>query len=76
MSSNAIATLVKMMGSLPEPVQDQVIEHLREYILDLQDELQWDRQFKKTKKQLVAAARRAKREIAKGHAQPMDYDNL
>ncbi|MFQ6126487.1 MAG: hypothetical protein ACE5R6_18020 [Candidatus Heimdallarchaeota archaeon] len=76
MSSNAIATLVKMMESLPEPVQDQVIQHLREYLLDLQDELEWNRQFKKTQNQLVAAARRAKREIAKGHGKPMDYDKL
>jgi hypothetical protein len=76
MSSNAIATLVRMIESLPEPVQDQVIEHLREYLLDLQDELEWDRQFKKTQKQLVAAAKRARREIAKGHAKPMDYDKL
>ncbi|MGH7799242.1 MAG: hypothetical protein ACREOW_01260 [Thermodesulfobacteriota bacterium] len=76
MSSNAIATLIKMMESLPEPVQDQAVEHLREYLLDLQDELEWDRQFKKTQKQLVAAARRAKQEIARGRAIPMDYDKL
>jgi len=30
--------------------------------------------FKKTQPQLVAAARRAKREIAEGLAKPMDYD--
>lgn len=76
MSSNAIATLVKMMESLPKPVRDQAIEHLREYLLDLQDELEWDIQFKKTEQQLVAAARRAKRETAKGQAKPMDYDKL
>jgi len=76
MSSNTITTLFKMMESLPEPVQDQVVEHLREYILDLQDELEWDRQFKKTQKQLVAVARQAKQEIAKGRSKPMDYDKL
>ena len=32
MSSSAIATLVKIMESLPETVQDIVVEHLREYI--------------------------------------------
>ncbi len=32
MSSRAIATLVKMMESLPEILQDRVVEHLREYI--------------------------------------------
>ena len=76
MSSTAIATVIKMMESLPEPVQDQVVDHLREYLEDLQDELQWDSLFKDTQQQLVAAARRAKQEIAEGHAKPMDYDQL
>jgi gamma-glutamyl:cysteine ligase YbdK (ATP-grasp superfamily) len=76
MSSTAIATVTKMMESLPETAQDQVVEHLREYLEDLQDELQWDTLFKKTQPQLIAAARRAKKEIAEGLAQPMDYDQL
>jgi len=76
MSSTAIATLIKMMESLPETAQDQVVEHLREYLEDLQDGLQWDTLFKKTQPQLIAAARRAKKEIAEGLAQPMDYDQL
>ena len=33
MSSSAIATLVKIMESLPETLQDRVVEHLQEYIL-------------------------------------------
>jgi hypothetical protein len=76
MTSNAIATVTKMLESLPEAVQDQVVEHLREYLADLQDELEWDRLFQRTQPQLVAAARRAKQEIAEGHAQPLDYDAL
>jgi len=76
MSSTAIATVIKMMESLPETAQDQVVEHLREYLEDLRDELQWDTLFKKTQPQLIAAARRAKKEIAEGLAQPMDYDQL
>jgi len=32
MPSRAIATLVKIMESLPENVQDQVVEHLQEYM--------------------------------------------
>jgi hypothetical protein len=76
MSSNAIATLVTMMESLPIDAQDRVVEHLREYIDDLQDELQWDKSFQKTQPQLIAAARRAKQEIAEGRAKPLDYDQL
>ena len=76
MSSTAIATVTKIMESLPETAQDRVVEHLREYLEDLRDELQWDTLFRKTQPQLIAAARRAKKEIAEGLAQPMDYDQL
>lgn len=76
MSSTAIATIVKMLESLPEPAQERVVEHLREYLADLQDELEWDALFKKTQQQLAEATRRAKEEIAEGQAKPMDYDRL
>jgi hypothetical protein len=76
MSSVAIMTMIKMMETLPETAQDQVVEHLRGYLADMQDELRWDSLFKKTQSQLVMAARRAKQEIAAGLAKPMDYDQL
>jgi len=76
MSSNAIATVVKMIESLPEAKQDQVVEHLRDYIENLIDELQWDIAIEKTQDQLAAAAQRAKKEIAKGRAKPLDYEQL
>lgn len=76
MASAPIATVVKMMNALPEPVQEQVVDHLREYMEDLHDELRWDGLFKRTQPQLAAAARRAKQEIAEGKASPMDYDKL
>lgn len=76
MSSPAITTMVKMMELLPETLQDQVVQHLREYLEDLQDERRWDTSFKKTQAQLVAAARRAKQEIAAGQAEPLDPEKL
>ncbi len=76
MSSTAITTVTKMLESLPEPAQDQVVAHLREYLEEVQDELRWDALFKKTQPQLVSAARRARQEIARGLAKPMEYDPL
>jgi hypothetical protein len=76
MSSTAVATMIKMVESLPETTQNQVVEHLREYLAELQDELRWDNLFQKTQSQLIAAARRAKQEKAKGLAELMDYDQL
>jgi hypothetical protein len=76
MSSSAVATLIKMVESLPEPAQEQVVEHLREYLADMQDELKWDNLYKTTQNDLVSAARRAKKQIAEGRAEPLDYDRL
>jgi hypothetical protein len=76
MSSTPVATLIKMMNTLPEPAQEQVVDHLREYIEDLHDELRWEARFEQTQPQLSAAARRARLQIAEGRASPMDYDQL
>jgi DNA-binding transcriptional regulator/RsmH inhibitor MraZ len=75
-STAAVATVTKMMEALPEPAQDRVVEHLRDYIAEVWDEAQWEAAFEKTQDQLVVAARRAKEEIAAGHAEPMDYERL
>lgn len=71
MSSPTITTIVKMIETLPEAAQSKVAEHLQEYISDIQSEARWESLFKKTENQLVAAARRAKQEIAQGLATPM-----
>jgi hypothetical protein len=64
--STTIVTLIKMVESLPEPAQNKVIEHLREYIIELQDEDRWDQMVEKTQPKLVEAAQHAKRKIANG----------
>ena len=76
MVSNAITTITRMVETLPEALQDQIVEHLREYIAELEDELRWEASFNNTQDQLVAAARRAKQEIAEGKVEPMDLDRL
>lgn len=76
MPSTAIVTMVRMLEELPEATQNQVVEHLREYLEDFQDETRWENACKKTQTKLVAAARRAKREIADGQAKPLDHDQL
>ncbi|WP_017716604.1 hypothetical protein [Kamptonema formosum] len=76
MSSAALKDLVEMVEALPSDVQEQVVEHLREYIADLQDDQKWDASFSRTQSALVAAARQAKQERAAGKATAMDYDQL
>ncbi|HEY84359.1 MAG TPA: hypothetical protein G4N96_04490 [Chloroflexi bacterium] len=76
MTTAAITTITKMMELLPEPTQDQVVEHLRDYIAEMKDEARWDMTFKSSQEQLVKAARRAKQEITAGRAEPMSYNQL
>ncbi|MEG4274659.1 MULTISPECIES: hypothetical protein [unclassified Microcoleus] len=74
MSSRAIANLVEIMESLPETLQDKVVEHLREYLEDLRNEEQWNLSCENTQQSLIVAAQRAKQEIPEGKAQPLDID--
>ncbi len=62
MTSPALQDLVNIVEALPDNIQAQVIEHLREYIADLQDEQQWETAFARSQSALVAAARQARQE--------------
>jgi hypothetical protein len=76
MTSAASATVVKMIDSLPGAVQERVVEHLQDYIADVRDELEWSESFSGSQEKLVAAARKARAEIAQGLATPLDPDQL
>ncbi len=52
------------------------MEHLQDYIDELQDEIRWNNSFHRTQLKLVAAAQRAKEEIEDGKATAMDHDEL
>jgi glycerate-2-kinase len=75
-STATMATMMKMLESLPEQIQERVLEHMREYIEDIRDEAKWDESFTRTQTNLVAAARQARKEIAEGKASPMDRKRL
>ncbi|MBF0405753.1 MAG: hypothetical protein HQM10_00245 [Candidatus Riflebacteria bacterium] len=77
MSSTAtMATMIKMLESLPEQIQERILEHLREYIQDIRDEAEWNESFSKTQNKLASFARQARKEIAEGKATPMDMKKL
>jgi gamma-glutamyl:cysteine ligase YbdK (ATP-grasp superfamily) len=76
MPSPAITTIVKMVESLPNELQAQVVEHVRAYLEELAEEQRWDTSFKQTESNLLAAARQAKAEIAAELSLPMDYEQL
>ena len=74
--SKATETVVKMIESLPEKAQERVVEELRNLVEDARDDARWNDLFERKKAGLVAAARRARKEIAAGKARDMDYDKL
>ena len=64
------------MESPLETLQNQIVEYLRKYIAELEDECRWQTSFDNAQEQLIAAARHAKQEIAEGKAEPMDLNRL
>ncbi len=74
--SPAIITIIQMMETLPLNLQNQIVQHLQNYLLDLQDDIRWETSFAKTETNLVAAARKAKQDIAAGQATPLNYEQL
>lgn len=76
MVTPAVNTIIKMIEQLPESDQEKVAEHLREYLAELEDDEKWDDAFAKSQDKLVYAARGARKQIAEGKSEPMDFDKL
>jgi hypothetical protein len=76
MVSPAFTTILKMIEDLPETRQNQLADHLREYLADLEDEELWDETFARTQDKLAYATHEAERQIAEGKSEPMDFNRL
>ena len=76
MVTPALTTILKMIEDLPEPLQEQIANHLREYIADFDDEEQWDAAFAKTQDKLAYVTREVTKQIAEGKSAPMDFNRL
>jgi hypothetical protein len=76
MVTPAITAIVKMMETLPEETQSQVVEHLCEWLLDMEAESMWDESFARTQKKLYKAAQDVRKQVADGKAEPMDLSRL
>ena len=76
MVSPALATIIKMIENLPEDRQNQLVDHLREYLADLEDEEQWSEAFARTQDKLAYRTQEAARQIAEGKSEPMDFSQL
>ncbi len=75
MTTKAIETAVKLLETLPEPTQEQLVDKLRRLALDARDEAKWDELFTRSGR-LQAAGQKARQEIAAGRASDMDFEKL
>lgn len=76
MDTSAATTMIKMLETVPDQLQDTVVEHMRDYIEDIRDEAKWKNSFSRTQNNLIAAARQARQEIAGGKSSPLDVEKL
>ncbi len=65
-----------MLESLPQSVQDRAVEHLREYLEDVTDEIRWDEKFERTADKLAEAAKIARDQFERGETATFDLDKL
>lgn len=76
MDTSAATTMIKMLESVPDKLQEDIVEHMRDYIEDIRDEAKWKDSFSRTQDKLIAAARQARQEIVGGKGSPLDIEKL
>lgn len=76
MPSTTITTIIKMIELLPENQQENIAEHLRVYIADLEDEIRWDNKFRNTQSELSRIAKKVRKEISERRTEEFDYEKL
>jgi len=76
MPTAAAVTIAYMIEALPPHSQDQVVDHLRSYLEDMREDIQWNESFARSQDILVAMAKQAKLAIKQGKASPMDVSRL
>lgn len=76
MDTSAATTMIKMLETVPDQLQEIVVEHMRDYIEDIRDEAKWKDSFSRTPDKLIAAARQARQDVAEGKSNPLDIEKL
>lgn len=74
--TRATATAIKMLESLPEEAQEDVVEKMREVVEAIRDENRWQQLFADYKTNLQKVVKQVKKQVASGNAKPMDFDKL
>jgi hypothetical protein len=54
-----------MVESLPDELQEQLVEYVRAYIAEIEEEKRWDQSFKQTKNNLVGSTKSQRRDCGR-----------
>ena len=76
MSFSNVTVLTRKLENLPEEFRERMAEYLSEHFEEIEDEVRWEEQFKRSSNKLAGIARQARQEIAEGKAEPMKYEKL
>lgn len=76
MSTATKETLITMLDTLPDPMQDVLLEKMREIIADMKDDAEWNRFFTEKKDIISAATKKAIEQHRKGQTKPTDPSKL
>ena len=74
--STATETAARILEALPSETQERPVERLREWAAEEDADARWDAALKRKPETLKAMARAAREAIARGEAEPMEYDDL
>ncbi len=66
-------TITKMIQLLPRRMHDRVLEEITPIFSEALDDAEWEGQLERRQKKLASIARKARKEIKAGRAEPMDY---
>ena len=55
MPSTAITTIINRVESLPDELQEQLVEYVRAYIAEIEEEKRWGQSLKQTKIDILTA---------------------
>ena len=65
-----------MLESLPDAAQDRAVEHLREYLEEMTDEIRWEDSFVKSADKLAEVAGTVRQQLKDGETEAFDLERL
>ncbi len=76
MSFSNVTILTKKLESFPEDFRENFAKYINEHLEEFEDEMRWDEQFQKTSPRLSEMAQNARKEIAEGKTDSMNFEKL